>query len=99
MRIAKLISSLAAAAVIFLALVSLTWMVVNVSIDKSPSRDAIPAIASEKITPPNVKAPALVAGQSTPSVIAANHLIIPVVGVKASQLHDTFNEARSEGRV
>lgn len=30
--------------------------------------------------------------------IAARNLLIPVAGVTASQLHDTFNQARSEGR-
>jgi murein DD-endopeptidase MepM/ murein hydrolase activator NlpD len=31
--------------------------------------------------------------------IAARDLLIPVANVSASQLHDTFNQARSEGRV
>jgi murein DD-endopeptidase MepM/ murein hydrolase activator NlpD len=30
--------------------------------------------------------------------IAARNLLIPVASVTASQLHDTFNQARSEGR-
>jgi peptidoglycan LD-endopeptidase LytH len=33
------------------------------------------------------------------SYTASASFIIPVLGVRAEQLHDTFNEARSEGRV
>jgi murein DD-endopeptidase MepM/ murein hydrolase activator NlpD len=32
------------------------------------------------------------------SYLAAKNLLIPVAGVKAAQLRDTFNQARSEGR-
>lgn len=32
------------------------------------------------------------------SYLATRNLLIPVAGVTASQLHDTFNQARSEGR-
>lgn len=35
----------------------------------------------------------------TPEAAAPNQLIIPVAGVRPDQLHDTFSESRSEGRV
>ncbi len=35
----------------------------------------------------------------TPEGPRPNNLIIPVVGVRPDQLHDTFSESRSEGRV
>jgi murein DD-endopeptidase MepM/ murein hydrolase activator NlpD len=33
------------------------------------------------------------------TALASMQLLIPVAGVKPSELHDTFNDARSEGRV
>jgi peptidoglycan LD-endopeptidase LytH len=54
----------------------------------SPTPDASPAL-------PIPASPAL----PTPDGVAPNNLIIPVAGVRPEQLHDTFSESRSEGRV
>jgi peptidoglycan LD-endopeptidase LytH len=37
--------------------------------------------------------------QQNPEEVSPNNLIIPVAGVQADQLHDTFSENRSEGRI
>jgi murein DD-endopeptidase MepM/ murein hydrolase activator NlpD len=37
--------------------------------------------------------------EAVPGFVGKLHLIIPVAGVSASQLRDTFDDARSEGRV
>jgi peptidoglycan LD-endopeptidase LytH len=48
------------------------------------------------VTPPTPNpSPAL----PIPESAAPDHLIIPVAGVRPDQLHDTFAESRSEGRV
>jgi peptidoglycan LD-endopeptidase LytH len=39
------------------------------------------------------------AGVDATTVLASMHLLIPVAGVKADSLRDTFNDARNEGRV
>ena len=36
---------------------------------------------------------------ASPAIGTSPALIIPVAGIRAEQLHDTFNDARSEGRV
>lgn len=63
--------------------------------DSSPSPTASiapPPLLQEEPDPANTPAPS-----PTPGVLFK--LIVPVAGIKADQLRDTFNEARSEGRV
>ena len=58
----------------------------------SPSATPATSLAA---SPANSPSPAAI-----PSISGANpQLIIPVAGVRADQLRDTFDEARSEGRV
>jgi murein DD-endopeptidase MepM/ murein hydrolase activator NlpD len=60
----------------------------------SPTSDASPALPTP--TPPAINpSPTLQVGEGT----APNNLIIPVAGVRADQLRDTYSESRSEGRV
>ncbi len=60
----------------------------------SPTSSASPALASPAPPAPEPSPPAQV-GEGT----APNNLIIPVSGVRPDQLHDTYSESRSEGRV
>jgi peptidoglycan LD-endopeptidase LytH len=68
----------------------------------APTKPAQPKVEQRPAAPPADAAPAL--GQSNTvtdadlSYIAARNLLIPVAGVTASQLHDTFTQARAEGR-
>src|SRR5215216_480228 len=53
-------------------------------------------------TPENsAPTPAPASPMPTPPAVppSASELLIPVAGVRAEQLHDTYSEARSEGRV
>jgi peptidoglycan LD-endopeptidase LytH len=63
----------------------------------SPSADATatPSPSAEPTLSPDVS-PSLT--PDPPPSIAPGSLVIPVKGVRAEQLRDTFNEARSEGR-
>lgn len=70
----------------------LIWVIVL----NLPGRDRAPAPIS---APPNIGvavAPARPADRALPS---AGPLVIPVAGVTAAQLVDTFDDARGEGRV
>lgn len=69
---------------------------------KTDSARKTPPAHAKAETPPADTAPA---PRGTTTVtdadldyIAARNLLIPVANVNASQLHDTFNQARSEGR-
>lgn len=66
---------------------------------ESEKQPAMPVPSPSTAAPPQDE-PALTA-QAAPSPTAALSfkLTIPVAGIKAGQLRDTFNEARSEGRV
>ena len=66
------------------------------------AKAAKPKVEALPVAPPPDSAPA---PERTTTVtdadldyIAARNLLIPVANVTASQLHDTFNQARSEGR-
>jgi len=48
------------------------------------------------VPPPAVATPG---ATPTPTEVGDGELTIPVQGITAAQLHDTFNEARSQGRV
>lgn|SRR5215831_6309159 len=75
------------------------------SISPSPANDSSPPVPSPTFSPspalPPFASPAL--NPSPPPQVpqgpAPNNLIIPVAGVRPEQLHDTFSESRSEGRV
>ncbi len=72
----------------------------------SPLQDRSESVLSTP-TPPTSPAPdtssasPVPASPSLPTLegAAPNNLIIPVAGVRPDQLHDTFSESRSEGRV
>jgi peptidoglycan LD-endopeptidase LytH len=60
-----------------------------------------PNIASKPIeTKPEIAPPPAGANVSDDDVnyLASRNLLVPLAGISASQLHDTYNEARSEGR-
>jgi murein DD-endopeptidase MepM/ murein hydrolase activator NlpD len=61
----------------------------------SPPRDNAGSVLSTPTSPTPDASPAL----PIPEGAAQNKLIIPVAGVRPDQLHDTFSESRSEGRV
>src|SRR5881227_3497831 len=67
----------------------------------APSTDATPQTTPQ--TTPTPAASASPLSQATTgddaSALASMRLLIPVEGVKPSELHDTFDAARSEGRV
>ncbi|UID80023.1 M23 family metallopeptidase [Stenotrophomonas maltophilia] len=56
-----------------------------------------PAVAA--VATPRVGAPAPTAVSPSSATNAPTGLLLPVQGIQASQLHDTFTDARSEGRV
>jgi murein DD-endopeptidase MepM/ murein hydrolase activator NlpD len=56
---------------------------------------SLPEVAVSSAAP----AAAASVGSATPAPSAVNGLLIPVVGVKASELVDTFTQARGAGRV
>jgi peptidoglycan LD-endopeptidase LytH len=56
---------------------------------------SLPEVAVSSAAP----AAAASVGSATPEPSAVNDLLIPVVGVKASELVDTFTQARGAGRV
>jgi peptidoglycan LD-endopeptidase LytH len=77
----------------------------------APPHPAAPKTDSARTTPPAHAKAATTPADTAPSptgtttvtdadldYIAARNLLIPVANVTASQLHDTFNQARSEGR-
>lgn len=68
---------------------------VSMAVTVQPASGAIEMPASEPIA-----APPLVAAASAPEVAVPveNQLLIPVVGVKANALQDTFNQARGAER-
>ncbi|MDO5505411.1 MAG: peptidoglycan DD-metalloendopeptidase family protein [Pseudoxanthomonas suwonensis] len=55
-----------------------------------------PATSSDSITPAPATPPVLA---PPPAQVAGATLLIPVAGVDAKDLHDTFQDARGEGRV
>ncbi|MGZ8846265.1 MAG: M23 family metallopeptidase [Pyrinomonadaceae bacterium] len=61
----------------------------------SPPQDNSGSILPTPTSPTPNASPAL----PIPEEAARNQLIIPVAGVRPDQLHDTFSESRTEGRV
>lgn len=65
------------------------------SVSPSPTVEPSPVASA----PPQEEPSPTVAITATPSANIGFKLIIPVTGIKASQIRDTYTEARSEGRV
>jgi murein DD-endopeptidase MepM/ murein hydrolase activator NlpD len=85
--------------VVFLVIVSLVWLAIRYR-----TKPLLPAIDLPPTSPVAVGTPLPPEPEPTPSPEETNfvgqvNLIIPVAGVRPDQLIDTFDEARSEGRV
>jgi peptidoglycan LD-endopeptidase LytH len=83
--------------VVFLVIVSLVWLAITYR-----TKPLLPAIDLPPTSPVAVGTP--LPPETTPTPEPANfvgqvNLIIPVAGVRPDQLVDTFDDARSEGRV
>jgi peptidoglycan LD-endopeptidase LytH len=86
--------------VVFLVVVSLVWLAITYR-----TRPLLPAIALPPTSPVAVGTP--LPPEPAPTAEPANtanfvgqvNLIIPVAGVRPDQLIDTYDDARSEGRV
>ncbi len=71
---------------------------VAASLPAAPSTVAT-APAKESVAPPATAPPAIAAPSTSQAAAAPPGLLLPVQGVQASQLRDTFTDARSQGRV
>ena len=85
--------------VVFLVIVSLVWLAISYR-----TKPLLPAIDLPPTSPVAIGTPLPPEPEPTPSPEETNfvgqvNLIIPVAGVRPDQLIDTFDEARSEGRV
>jgi murein DD-endopeptidase MepM/ murein hydrolase activator NlpD len=85
--------------VVFLVIVSLVWLAISYR-----TKPLLPAIDLPPTSPVAVVTPLPPEPEPTPSPEETNfvgqvNLIIPVAGVRPDQLLDTFDDARSEGRV
>jgi murein DD-endopeptidase MepM/ murein hydrolase activator NlpD len=85
--------------VVFLVIVSLVWLAISYR-----TKPLLPAIDLPPTSPVAVGTPLPPEPEPTPSPEETNfvgqvNLIIPVAGVRPDQLLDTFDDARSEGRV
>jgi len=65
----------------------------------SPPQQRSESVLSTPAPTPNSRTPNASPVLPIPESPASNNLIIPVAGVRPDQLHDTFSESRSEGRV
>jgi murein DD-endopeptidase MepM/ murein hydrolase activator NlpD len=84
--------------VVFLVIVALVWVAITFRITPF-----VPAVDLPETSPVAIGTP-LPPPAESPTPISSNfvgtvNLIIPVAGVKPEQLIDTFDDARSEGRV
>src|ERR1043165_7789868 len=85
--------------VVFLVIVSLVWLSIS-----SRTKPLLPAIDLPPTSPVAIGTPLPPEPEPTPSPETTNfvgqvNLIVPVAGVRPDQLTDTFDDARSEGRV
>ena len=85
--------------VVFLVIVSLVWLAISYR-----TKPLLPAIDLPPTSPVAIGTPLPPEPEPTPSPEETNfvgqvNLIIPVAGVRPDQLIDTFDAARSEGRV
>lgn len=71
---------------------------VAASLPAAPSTVAT-APAKEPVAPRAVASPATTARSAAQAAAAPPGLLLPVQGIQASQLRDTFTDARSQGRV
>jgi murein DD-endopeptidase MepM/ murein hydrolase activator NlpD len=72
----------------------------GVALPPTPSASPAPSSAAGVSLPPPQEEPSpAVASAPSPTPQISFALIVPVAGIKSSQLRDTFTEARSEGRV
>jgi murein DD-endopeptidase MepM/ murein hydrolase activator NlpD len=85
--------------VVFLVVVSLVWLAITYR-----TKAVLPSIELPPSSPVAVGTPLPPEPEPSPSPESANfvgqvNLIVPVAGVRPDQLIDTFDDARSEGRV
>ena len=85
--------------VVFLVVVALVWLAISYR-----TKPLLPAINLPPTSPVAVGTPLPPEPEPSPSPESANFvgqvsLIVPVAGVRPDQLIDTFDDARSEGRV
>jgi peptidoglycan LD-endopeptidase LytH len=83
--------------VVFLVIVSLVWLAIT-----SRTKPVLPSIALPPRNPVAIGTPLPPEPIPTPepaNFVGQINLIIPVAGVRPDQLIDTFDDARSEGRV
>jgi murein DD-endopeptidase MepM/ murein hydrolase activator NlpD len=83
--------------VVFLVIVALVWVAITFRITP-----LVPAVDLPETSPVAIGTPLPPTESPTPissNFVGTVNLIIPVAGVKPEQLIDTFDDARSEGRV
>ena len=85
--------------VVFLVVVSLVWLAITYR-----TKPLLPSIELPPTSPVAIGTPLPPEPEPSPSPESANfvgqvNLIVPVAGVRPDQLLDTFDDARSEGRV
>jgi murein DD-endopeptidase MepM/ murein hydrolase activator NlpD len=98
--------------VLFVVIVALVWTAIRYrgtpvvpGLDVPPTLPNTPVaigtpISTDPVAPAAEEAPAASAPAPTVSnFVGSVHLIIPVAGIKPDQLVDTFDDARSEGRL
>jgi murein DD-endopeptidase MepM/ murein hydrolase activator NlpD len=83
--------------VVFLVIVSLVWLAINYR--TTPRVPAVELPASNPIAIGTPLPPEPTPSPETTNFVGRMSLIIPVAGVRPDQLLDTFDDARSEGRV
>jgi murein DD-endopeptidase MepM/ murein hydrolase activator NlpD len=83
--------------VVFLVIVSLVWLAINYR--TTPRVPAVELPASNPIAIGTPLPPEPTPSPETTNFVGRMNLIIPVAGVRPDQLLDTFDDARSEGRV
>jgi len=83
--------------VVFLVIVSLVWLAITYR-----TKPVVPAVNLQPSSPVAVGTPLPPEPTPTPETtnfVGQVSLIVPVAGVRPDQLIDTFDDARSEGRV
>jgi murein DD-endopeptidase MepM/ murein hydrolase activator NlpD len=83
--------------VVFLVIVSLVWLAISYR-----TTSVVPSVELPRTSPVAVGTPLPPEPTPTPETtnfVGQVNLIVPVAGVRPDQLTDTFDDARSEGRV
>jgi murein DD-endopeptidase MepM/ murein hydrolase activator NlpD len=83
--------------VVFLVIVSLVWLAITFR--TKPTLPSIDLPAANPIAIGTPLPPEPTPSPETTNFVGRMNLIIPVAGVRPDQLLDTFDDARSEGRV